>query len=92
MRSQGLVVAIDGPSGAGKSSMIEAGVRARLEDPDEEQLRLVLHGDDAPANVPRVLGWGFLALFPDRPTQDEFKKLLGAVEKWSVEGPGAPPA
>ena len=41
--------------------------------------------------VPRELGWGFLDLLPDRPTQGEFKKLLGEVEKFSTSGAGAPP-
>ena len=56
-----------------------------------EELRQVLYGKDAPADVPKVLGWGFLSLLPDRPAQGEFKKLLKEVEKWIMTGPGAPP-
>ena len=56
-----------------------------------EELRQVFYGKDAPPNVPKVLGWGFLSLLPDRPAQGEFKKLIKEVEKWSMTGPGAPP-
>lgn len=63
----------------------------RLEDPVAEQLRQVLYGPGAPPMVPRDLGWGFLDLLPDRPTQGEFKKLLGAVESHARSAPGAPP-
>ncbi len=58
---------------------------------EEEELRLVLYGADAPADTPLVMDWGFLSLFPDRPTQGEYKKLLKAVEEWSSTGAGAPP-
>ena len=60
-------------------------------DPDLEQLRQVLFGKKGPANVPRQTTWGFLDLFPDRPTQEEFKKLLGDVETFIRSGEGAPP-
>jgi hypothetical protein len=60
-------------------------------DMDLEQLRQVLYGKNGPANVPRQTTWGFLDLFPDRPTQEEFKKLLGDVETFIRSGEGAPP-
>ena len=63
----------------------------RLKDDDSEALRQVLYGPGSPPMVPRELGWGFLDLLPDRPTQGEFKKLLGEVEKFSTSGAGAPP-
>jgi hypothetical protein len=56
-----------------------------------EALRQVLYGAGSPPMIPKQLGWGFLDLIPDRPTQAEFKKLIGEVEKWSRTGPGAPP-
>jgi hypothetical protein len=37
-----------------------------------------------------VLGWGFLALLPDRAAQEEYKKLLKEVETWLATGPKAP--
>jgi hypothetical protein len=61
-----------------------------LADPAQEELRQVLYGPDAPASIP-VPPQGDLDLFPDRPSQDELKKLLKAVEEWRVKGPGAPP-
>jgi Protein of unknown function (DUF1553)/Protein of unknown function (DUF1549)/Planctomycete cytochrome C len=60
-------------------------------DPDKEQLRLVFHGPDAPPIVPRTMGYGSLSLLPDRESQAVFQKLIKAVEKWSMTGPGAPP-
>ena len=63
----------------------------RLADDAEEELRQVLYGADSAAMVPRAAGWGFLDLIPDRPTQGEFKKLIGEVEKWSKTAPAAPP-
>lgn len=62
-----------------------------LPDEDSEALRQVLYGAGSPPMIPKQLGWGFLDLIPDRPTQAEFKKLIGEVEKWSRTGPGAPP-
>ena len=64
---------------------------AALSDPDKEELRLVLYGDDAPPNIPLATGWGFLTLLPDRPAQGEYEELLKAVEQWSMTGAGAPP-
>ncbi|MGE3314408.1 MAG: PSD1 and planctomycete cytochrome C domain-containing protein [Planctomycetaceae bacterium] len=62
----------------------------RLPDDAEEELRQVFYGPDGPPNIPRVIGWGFLTLLPDRPSQEEYKKLLKDVESWSMTGPGAP--
>ncbi|MGZ0171379.1 MAG: PSD1 and planctomycete cytochrome C domain-containing protein [Planctomycetales bacterium] len=64
---------------------------APLSDGAAEALRQVLYGVGSPPMIPKQLGWGFLDLIPDRPTQGEFKKLIGEVEKWSRTGPGAPP-
>jgi hypothetical protein len=61
-----------------------------LDDPAEEELRQVLYGPDAPPDAPLALDWGFLSLFPDRPTQGEYQKLIKAVEEWSATGAGAP--
>src|SRR5262249_29736194 len=62
-----------------------------LDDPNEEQLRLVFYGPEAPANVPRVTGWGVLTLLPDREAQGEYQKLLKDLESWMMHGPEAPP-
>jgi len=59
----------------------------RLEDADAEQLRGVLYGPQSPADAPLALDWGFLSLFPDRATQEEFKKLIKDVEVHSAKGP-----
>ena len=63
----------------------------RLNDPDEEVLRIELYGEAAPANVPLIFGWGFLSLLPDRASQGEYQKVLKEVEQWLIGGPGAPP-
>jgi len=63
---------------------------ARLADADAEALRLVLYGENSPPMIPRRMGWGFLALIPDRPDQGVYKKLIKAVEQWSMSGKGAP--
>ncbi|MEO1994599.1 MAG: PSD1 and planctomycete cytochrome C domain-containing protein [Planctomycetaceae bacterium] len=62
----------------------------RLDDSEAEQLRLVFYGKDAPPDIPKVMGWGFMNLLPDRPAQGEFKKLIKDVETWSTQGPAAP--
>ena len=62
-----------------------------LIDNDAETLRLVLYGQNSPPMIPRRLGWGFLALIPDRPDQAVYKELIKAVEQWSMTGKGAPP-
>ena len=61
-----------------------------LLDPNEEEIRRVLYGPDAPPDVPLAMGWGFLSLFPDRPTQGEYQKLIKEVEQWSMTTAGAP--
>ncbi|MCA9206980.1 MAG: DUF1553 domain-containing protein, partial [Planctomycetales bacterium] len=58
---------------------------------DAAALREVLYSANSPPMIPRELAWGFLDLLPDRPTQDEYKKLLKEVETWSMNQPGAPP-
>ncbi len=63
----------------------------RMPDVAEEALRQVLHGADSAPMIPRTLGFGFLSLIPDRPTQAEYKKLLKEVETHSANGTGAPP-
>jgi len=65
--------------------------RTCLVDADAEALRLVLFGKNSPPMIPRRMGWGFLALIPDRPDQGAYKKLIKAVEQWSMTGKGAPP-
>lgn len=63
---------------------------AALPDRAQEELRQVFHGADVPAN----LAFGAineLSLLPDRPSQGKLQELRKAVEKWRVEGPGAPP-
>jgi hypothetical protein len=63
---------------------------AALADENQEAIRQILYGPETPADVaPNELNW--LELLPDRPAQDERKKLLSAVEKWRVEGDAAPP-
>lgn len=57
---------------------------------DREAIRLELYGDQSPANVPLVFGWGFLSLLPDRVSQGEYQKVLKDVEQWTMNGPGAP--
>ncbi len=63
----------------------------RFDDTAREQLRLVFHAPDAPARVPRLFGWGALALLPDRPAQGVYKKLRKELEQWLIKGENAPP-
>ena len=62
-----------------------------LPDPLEEELRLVFHGPDAPANMPLTTGWGVLTLLPDRAAQAQYQKLLKELENWMIRAPLAPP-
>jgi hypothetical protein len=64
---------------------------AGLAEPIAEQLRQVLYAADAPANVPKVAGWGVLTLLPDRAAQAEFQKLVKDLESWMIHAPHAPP-
>ena len=64
---------------------------ACLADAEAEALRQVLYGANSPPMIPRRMGWGFLALIPDRPDQGVYKKLIKEVEQWSMTGKGAPP-
>jgi hypothetical protein len=59
-------------------------------DPAQTELRQVFHGPDAPPEVPPGL-LSELEFLPDRPAQAKLQELRKAVEKWRVEGPGAPP-
>jgi len=69
----------------------QRGENSCLSDIDAEALRQVLYGKGSPPMIPRRMGWGFLALIPDRPDQAVYKKLIKAVEQWSMTGKGAPP-
>ena len=64
---------------------------AGFPDRASEQLRQVFHSEQAPSNIPRVFGWGALALLPDRPAQATYKTLRKSLAKWLVEGKAAPP-
>jgi hypothetical protein len=61
-----------------------------LPEPAREELRQVFHGAGAPPKLPMSL-FSELDLIPDRPSQDQLQKLRKAVEKWRIEGAGAPP-
>ena len=63
----------------------------QFDNADEEELRLELYGESAPANVPLVFGWGFLSLLPDRASQGQYQKVLKEVEQWLINAPAAPP-
>jgi hypothetical protein len=64
--------------------------RSCLPDPALEQLRQVFHGPGAAPNLP-LAQIDDLELFPDRPAQAKLQELRKAVEKWRIEGKGAPP-
>jgi hypothetical protein len=57
----------------------------------DEALRHELYGEEVPANLPLIFGWGFLSLLPDRESQGQYEKLLKDVEQWLMSGPAAPP-
>ena len=62
----------------------------RLAENARESLRQELYGEGTPADLPPELDWGFLSLFPDRATQNEYKKLLKSLEEWLVNPAEAP--
>jgi hypothetical protein len=77
----------------------ERAARAKLNDggkpgpfPDEaiEQLSLVYHGPDAAPNLPRST-LDEISLFPDRPSQEQYRHLKWTVDTWRATGAGAPP-
>ena len=57
---------------------------------EEAELRAIVRDPEYPPNV-TVGDYGDLDLLPDRPSQEELKKLRSEVEKWRATGPGAPP-
>jgi mono/diheme cytochrome c family protein len=65
-------------------------VPSRLGDGDEEELRQVFHGPQAPPSITPGL-FNDLELLPDRAAQGELQKLRKAVEQWRATGAGAPP-
>lgn len=73
-----------------ESTKPDSNVR-KLENADAEQLRQALYGQGSPPEIPTLMTWGFLDLFPDRQTQADFKKLLEDVEGFIRKGEGAPP-
>ncbi|MEE2642241.1 MAG: PSD1 and planctomycete cytochrome C domain-containing protein [Planctomycetota bacterium] len=62
---------------------------SQLSQPQRE-LADILFGKDSPAVLPNILGWGFLDLIPDRPTQGVYQKLITDVENFCKSGPQAP--
>jgi mono/diheme cytochrome c family protein len=62
----------------------------RLAEDSRESLRQELYGEETPADLPPELDWGFLSLFPDRATQNEYKQLLKSLEEWLVNPAEAP--
>ncbi len=62
----------------------------RLPQASQELLRQELYGPGTPADLPPELDWGFLSLFPDRATQNEYKQLLKELEEWLVHPAEAP--
>jgi cytochrome c553 len=62
----------------------------RLRQAGREELRQVLYGPDAAAEVPPNL-FDDLALLPDRPSQAELQKRRRELEQWRATGAGAPP-
>ncbi|MSR32033.1 MAG: DUF1553 domain-containing protein [Gemmataceae bacterium] len=65
----------------------QKGKPAVLENPHEEELRAALYGAKAPPDASVELDWGFLSLFPERATQEQYKKLLKELETASMKGP-----
>ncbi|MGD9721923.1 MAG: PSD1 and planctomycete cytochrome C domain-containing protein [Pirellulales bacterium] len=63
---------------------------AALADANLEALRLVFHGNDAPAMLERN-ALNELMLLPDREGQNARTKLLKDIEDWRASGAAAPP-
>src|SRR5262249_14840218 len=59
-------------------------------DPVEADLWAIVRDPDYPPNV-TVSDYGDLDLLPDRPSQDELKRLRAEVEQGGAPGPGPPP-
>jgi hypothetical protein len=57
---------------------------------DEQELRAVFRGPEAPPDV-ALLPYGDLSLLPDRASQAKLQELRKALEKWRSKGPEAPP-
>ena len=64
--------------------------KKQLDDPVEEELRLVFYGPEAPANVALPV-YGDLFLAPDRASQERLQGLRSALDNWLSSGAGAPP-
>ncbi len=62
-----------------------------LPDAAEEELRRVFYGAGSPPEVAVLDGWEFLTLLPDRPAQNEFKKLLAELQSHLSSQRHAPP-
>jgi hypothetical protein len=58
-----------------------------LPDPDQEALRQVLYGPEAPPNVPLAQAGRFF----DRAVRDRLTALRRKVEEWQATSPAAPP-
>ncbi|MBV9123639.1 MAG: DUF1553 domain-containing protein, partial [Planctomycetes bacterium] len=67
---------------------LQSGGGQSLKDPGQEQLRQVLYGPDAPANVPRNDLRRFLL---DRAARDQLKKMRDEIDKFQANAPNAPP-
>jgi Protein of unknown function (DUF1553)/Protein of unknown function (DUF1549)/Planctomycete cytochrome C len=74
----------------GSAALVIGAPAIECSDPAEAELRALVRSPEYPPNV-TVGDYGDLDLLPDRPSQDELKKLREAVEKWRATGPGAPP-
>jgi len=70
-----------------EAAWVKLGGEKPVADPDAEALQAAFHGPTAPADAPLALDWGFLSLFPDRGTQEEYKKLIKDVETCAAKGP-----
>lgn len=62
---------------------------ARLDGDDEEAIRQILYGPDAPAEVPDEAFVNIEYFFPT-PTTVELWQLQGEIDRWIIRSPGAP--